>query len=319
MKLKIKKDQTIGSAIVIGWVTAILITFLLSLAGELWHTEFLDMKYLYLRGPFSRISLSTDADSPDDDDTEQRSVSGELGADGIFTIDLIRFRSWLTREVMRNDIFLKLGSREFTFATVYTRSLVAAFDVTADYENGLLTCLCDIVGKAEYYIDITHVESGTEIAEKLPITDGRLEIQDRLRSGMYRFVLYEAEEDESGFELEYMELATKDRKLVNRNDLSGQYLTIMKFKSTHYSNLYTEFQEEYIVRDLEKKGRNVYEGMLLINRKESNLRVEVAFPNPADPRLFHLRFYHEEYKEFLSFIFDKTQSILVTDFKPVGY
>lgn len=31
MKLKIKKDQTIGSAIVIGWVTAILITFLLSL------------------------------------------------------------------------------------------------------------------------------------------------------------------------------------------------------------------------------------------------------------------------------------------------
>jgi hypothetical protein len=105
------------------------------------------MKYLYLRGPFSRISLSTDADIPDDDDTEQRTVSGELGADGIFTIDLIRFRSWLTREVMRNDIFLKLGSREFTFATVYTRSLVAAFDVTADYENGLLTCLCDIVGK----------------------------------------------------------------------------------------------------------------------------------------------------------------------------
>ena len=282
-------------------------------AGELWHTEFLDMKYLYLRGPFSRISLSTDADIPDDDDTEQRAVSGELGADGIFTIDLIRFRSWLTREVMRNDIFLKLGSREFTFATVYTRSLVAAFDVTADYENGLLTCLCDIVGKAEYYIDITHVESGTEIAEKLPITDGRLEIQDRLRSGMYRFVLYEAEEDESGFELEYMELATKDRKLVNRNDLSGQYLTIMKFKSTHYSNLYTEFQEEYIVRDLEKKGRNVYEGMLLINRKESDLRVEVAFPNPTDPRLFHLRFYHEEYEEFLSFIFDKTKSILVTD------
>lgn len=282
-------------------------------AGDLWHTEFLDMKYLYLRAPFSRVSLGTDTDAPDDDDTEQRSVSGELGADGVFTIDLIRFHSWLTRDVMRNGIFLKLGSTEYAFATVYTRSLVAAFDVTADYEAGLLTCLCDVIGKAEYFIDITHVDSDTQIAEKLPITDGRLEIEDRLRSGLYRFVLYEAEEDDSGFDLEYLELATKDRKLVNRNDLSGQYLTVMKFKSTHRSNLYTEFRQEYIVRDLEKKGRNLYEGMLLINRQESGLRAEITFPDLTDPRLFHLRFYHEEYEDFVAFIFDKDQGILVTD------
>lgn len=280
-------------------------------AGELWHTEFLDMRYLYIRGPFSKVSLGINTDTLDD--AEQHTVPGQLGSDGIFTIDLIRFRSWLTRDMMRNDIFLKLGSKEYPFATVYTKSLVAAFDVTADYEIGLLTCLCDIIGKAEYYIDITHVESGTEIAEKLQIVDGRLEIKDCLRSGLYRFTLYEAEEDDSGFDLDYIELATKDRKLINRNDLSGQYLTIMKFKSTNRSNLYTEFQKEYIIRDLEKKGYHLYEGMLLINRAESGLRVEVFFPNPSDPRLFHLRFYHDAYEEFVSFIFDKEEGVLATD------
>ena len=82
----------------------------------------------------------------DDEDDDNHIVSADAGADGIYTVDLTRFRSWLTREVMKNDIVLKLGSDEYTFATVYTKSLVASYDVSADYEEGTLTWLSDIIG-----------------------------------------------------------------------------------------------------------------------------------------------------------------------------
>ena len=65
------------------------------------------------------------------------------------------------------------------------------------YEDGELTWICDIIGKAEYYLDIVHVGSGTVLADKEKLTDGKLVLQDRLRSGIYRFMLYEAEEDDT--------------------------------------------------------------------------------------------------------------------------
>ena len=137
-------------------------------------------------------------ENDDDDENDEHSISAEHGADDIYTVDMTRFRSWLTREVMKNDILLKLGSAEYTFATVYTKSLVASYDVSADYEEGTLTWISDIIGKAEYYLDIVHLETGAVLAEKKPLTDGKLVLKDRLRSGLYKFTLYEAEEDDTG-------------------------------------------------------------------------------------------------------------------------
>lgn len=286
-------------------------------AGELWHTEFFEIRKLYLRSPIGKVSVFTDSDISDDEDTELQMVQAEPGADGIYTVDMTRFRSWLTRDVIKNDILLKLGSQEYPFATVYTKSLVASYDVSADYEEGTLTWLSDIIGKAEYYLDIVHTESGTVLARKEPLRDGKLVLQDRLRSGRYQFTLYEAEEDDSGFEdLIYEQLLHTERQLTNSNDMSGQFLEVRSFRLAQGSNWYTYFKRQYYVSQFEKVEKNLYQGRLLADGEDTGLKVTVEFVKPGDLRFFHVTAWHEEEELDVDLLYDSVQGTLELDQLP---
>lgn len=285
-------------------------------AGELWHTEFFEIRKLYIRSPISKVSVFTDADIDDEDDNNHM-IAADVGADGIHTVDMTRFRSWLTREVMKNDIILKLGSDEYTFATVYTKSLVASYDVSADYEEGTLTWLSDIIGKAEYYLDIVHLETGAVLAEKKQLTDGKLILKDRLRSGLYKFTLYEAEEDDSGFDDPiYEKLLYTERRLTNRNDASGQFLEIRSFKLAQSSNLYTSFQKKYYVASFEKVDKDLYEGRLFSDGIDTGLNVTIKFLKPGDLRFFHVSAWHEEEECNVDLLYDSDQGSLELDQLP---
>ena len=285
-------------------------------AGEVWHTEFFEIRKLYWRSPISKLSLFADVDIEDEEE-DNHIVSAEAGADGVFTIDLTRFRSWLTRETAKNDIILKLGSKEYTFATVYTKSLIVSYDVSADYEEGTLTWLSDIIGKADYYLDIVHLETGAILAEKKQLADGRLVLKDRLRSGLYRFTLYEAEEDDSGFDDPiYEELLQTERQLTNQNDASGQFLEIRSFKLAQGSNLYTNFQKKYYVASFEKVDKDLYEGSLFANGADTGLKVTIEFLKPGDLRFFHVSAWHEEEECNVDLLYDRDQGCLELDQLP---
>lgn len=281
--------------------------------GELWHTEFFEIRKLFLRSPINKIGVFTDADIDDDDD-DGHMVVAEYGADGICTVDMTRFRSWLTRDVIKNDILLKMGGEEYTFATVYTKSLVTSYDVSADYEEGTLTWLSEIIGKADYYLDIVHLETGAILAEKKQLSDGNLVLKDRLRSGLYKFTLYEAEEDDSGFDDPvYEELLYTERQLTNRNDASGQFLEIRSFKLAQGSNLYTTFQKKYYVANFEKIGKDLYEGCLVADGIDTGLKVTIEFLKPGDLRFFHVTAWHEEEETDVDLLFDRNQGTLELD------
>ena len=285
-------------------------------AGELWHTEFFEIRKLYLRSPINKIAVFTNADIDDDDD-EGHMIMAEYGADGICTADMTRFRSWLTRDVAKGDILLKMGGAEYTFATVYTKSLVASYDVSADYEEGTLTWLSDIIGKAEYYLDIIHLETGVVLAEKAQLIDGKLVIKDRLRTGLYKFTLYEAEEDDSGFDDPiYEELLYTERQLTNRNDASGQFLEIRSFKLAQNSNLYTNLQKKYYVSNFEKIEKDLYEGRLFANGIDAGLKVTIEFLKPGDLRFFHVTAWHEEEECDVDLLYDRDQGSLELDQLP---
>lgn len=285
-------------------------------AGELWHKEFFEIRKLYLRSPISKVSLFADVDIDDEDD-DNHIVSADVGGDGIFTIDMTRFRSWLTREVMKNDIVLKLGSNEYSFATVYTKSLVVSYDVSADYEEGTLTWLSDIIGKSEYYLDIVHLETGAVLAEKRQLTDGKLVLQDRLRSGLYKFTLYEAEEDDSGFDDPiYEELLYTERRLTNRNNVSGQFLEIRSFTVARGLNRYTTFRKKYYVASIEKVDKDQYEGHLFADGIDTGLKVTIEFVKPGDLRYFHVSAWHKEEECDVDLLYDRDQGSLELDQLP---
>lgn len=285
-------------------------------AGELWHTEFFKIRKLYLHSPISKISIFTDADIDDEND-DGHMIPAEHGADGIYTVDMTRFRSWLTRDIMKNDILLKLGSEEYPFATVYTRSFVASYDVSADYEEGILTWVSDIIGKAEYYLDIVYLDTGAVLAEKKQLCNGKLMLKDRLRTGLYKFTLYEAEEDDSGFDDPiYEELLCTERQLTNCNDVSGQFLEICSFRPAHSSNLYTSFKKKYYAANLEKIGKDNYEGQLYCNGLDTGLKVTIEFLKPGDLRFFHVTAWHEEEERDVDLLYDRDQGSLELDQLP---
>lgn len=285
-------------------------------AGELWHTDFFKHQKLYLRAPSHKITFSTTADAPDDETSEEQSVSA-IGSSDLMTVDLTRFKSWLTRDVMKNDILMTYGKKVYVFATVYTRSLVVSCNVNVDYDADKLSCICDIIGKSDYYMDIIHVESGRKLADKLFLNEGKLELTDTLPTGKYEFSIYEAETDDSGFDdVLYEKIYHNQRELINCNNLSGQFLEIRKFKLSRNSNLYTDFSQEYIVPDIQKIDSHTYTGDLLVNRNNSHLKVTISFDNLQDVRFFHLRFWHEEEEIDVAFLYDRSMQALVKDELP---
>ena len=287
-------------------------------AGDLWHKEFFRVQKLYLRSPEKKVSIFPNTEGLDDEDeADHRVIIPELGQDGIFTADLTRFRSWFTRDVICNAVLLKIGKKEVCLANVYTRSWLVSFDVQADYETDELMCNADIIGKSDYYVNIVHLESNHVLADKALLHDGQFRLKDRLRSGQYQFTVYEADEDDSGFDdLVYEELHSEVRKLVNRNDISGQVLSLQRFKAAHSSNLYTSFTQEYLIVNLEKSDRYTYTGDLLINREESDFRVEVKFPDKNDMRFMTVGFWDEEEGIYVPFLFDTQSGTLVKEENP---
>lgn len=285
-------------------------------AGEMWHTDFFEIKKLYIRCPAVKISIFTDADI-EDEKYDTHSLSAQSDADGIFSVDMTRFRSWLTRDNLKNDIFLRIDKDEYAFATVYTGSIVASYDVSADYEEGTLTWLCDIIGQADYYIDIVHMETEIVIADKAPVHNGRLIIKDKLRTGIYKFTLFEAEEDDSGFdELLYEEFFSAEKQLVNRNDVSGQFLEIKSYKRIAQSTIYTYFKKKYFVTDFEKIDKNLYSGYLIIDGEKTELKVTIEYLRSGDMRFFHVTAWHSEEECDVDLLYDRVQGTLELDQLP---
>ena len=281
-------------------------------AGELWHTEFNKIKKLYVRSPISKIIFSTDSDVEDDED-DQYAVRAEQVDDEKYIVDMRMFKKWMSRDVMKHDINLRLGNSEYRFASVYTRSFVLGCDINADHDANELSCVCDIIGMSEYYIDIKHKLSGHVIADKEPLVDGKFSVKDPLRSGVYIVEVFESDEDEEDDESAFWPIHTMEKELINKNDISGKHLSIRKFKPSRMSNLYTNFAHQYWIKDLSRVDSYTYHGKLWDNGIEAKMDVEIRFGNIDDMRFFTVAFWDDYEEMYLDFLFDAKMGKLVQE------
>ena len=282
-------------------------------AGELWYSEFNRLQKIFVRSPISKIIFSTDADVDDDYDDEQYMVSAERIDDERFVVDLHPFKKWMTRDVMKHQLNMKIGNAEYAFASVYTRSFVVSSELNADYDTNELSCKCDIIGMAEYFVDIKHQLTGKVIADKEKLVDGRFVTQDALRSGVYTVEIFESEMDEDEDECTFWPIHTMEKELLNKNDISGKFLHVRTFKPSRLSNLYTELSHQYWVTGLERVDSHTYHGALWDNGIEADIEVEVRFPNIDDMRFFTIAFWDDYEEIYLDFMFDAKMGKLVQE------
>ena len=286
-------------------------------AGDVWHSDFFKFRQIYVRSPEARLEFGTDDDYDDgDDDAEQHIVSCSKNQDGLFTLDLTRFRSWITREKIAHSIIMRLGKSNYEFACVYARSYVSSCDLSADYENSMLTCYGDIIGKSDYYVDITHLQSGARVAEKCALKNGEYAAKDRLRNGEYLVEFFEAEADDEFFdEVEYLPIHSFKKTLINRDDLSGNSIRLMSFRPKEHSVLHTGFAKPIWIRRLDRTAPFSYEGHIE-DPEKGDLLVQVLFEGRNDLRYFSLRFWDEYEEAFLDFIYDSKRKTIVREEEP---
>lgn len=286
--------------------------------GELWHTDFPEV--LYFKAPSSKLYLEAEFDSGDDDDDETHCVKAEPYKKDIYKVDLTRFRSWFTRDRIMHRVNLKLEKQVKEFAQVYVKSFVVSCEITADFEREQIVCVADIVGKADYSIDVTNLTTGQRIAEKAPMQNGKITLPDPLLNGQYAIEIFESEEDDSGFDdSEYYSIHRAKQTLVNKENISGQYMELRKIKPTG-SSILTQFSDKYWITDIQKESRGTYTGRLLVNGKDSGLQLQICFPNPEELRYFHITFWDNEEECYVEFIYDtQMRRLLETEAEGLSY
>lgn len=104
--------------------------------------------------------------------------------------------------------------------------------------------------------------------------------------------------------------------MVNRNDVSGQFLEIKSYKRTAQSTIYTYFKKKYFVTDFEKIDKDLYSGYLIIDGEKTELKVTIEYLRSGDMRLFHVTAWHSEEECDVDFLYDRVQGTLELDQLP---
>lgn len=283
---------------------------------EIWSKDFFKSPTIHFKPASFQISMQTDSDAGDDDNDELHEVKAEPRQDCV-DIDLTRFKSWISRNQLRHGITIQVESKEYEFATVYSRSYIIDCETSADYDAGTLRCSCDIIGKSDYYVDITHVESGTLLASKRKLDNGVLVLNDRLRNGNYRIEVFEADCDDCDFdEPDYYSIFSKTQELLNKDDMSGSNLVVRQFRLAHRSTLFTSFRCAYLVKNIEKVGPGEYEGQLYKNDEDTGIKTSIVFVDYTDLRYFTMQFWDDYDGCFVDFLFDCEEGTLVKEEEP---
>ena len=283
--------------------------------GDVWHSDFRSIRKLYFHSPEARLEFGMDDDYDDSDDqSEQHVVACEKRSDGIYVLDLTRFHSWITREKIANGITMRVGSSNYEFAKVYARSYVSSCDLSADYQVGQLICSGEFIGRGDYYVDIIHLQTGIKIVEKGHINNGELKLSTRLRNGEYQVEFFETEEDDDFFdEVSYLPIHAFKKKLINKNDLSGNHIKLLSFRRRMHSLIHTRFPKPLWITNLEYLEPLTYEGYMN-NDEGDKLRVKVVFENAKDLRYFFLYVWDEYEEAFIDFLYDsKLQSLILEE------
>lgn len=282
---------------------------------DIWHSDFPSL--IYIKYPDEKIKMSMDEQLDFDKSSGDQSVIySKLKAKGIFECDTTRFKSWFGREKIVRSIFIDFPEKREEFIKVITQSKVESHILKSDFEASKLIGEVDIVGKANYYVDIVLLDTNQKLADKLQIVDGKFLINAVLNSGIYRVNVFEDEEDDTGFGISnYLPIGTFDHNLINPYNLQGKSIAIRYIKKkTSITPQYLSCQ--YIITNLQKVNKNDN------HNYTGNLSRETAYGyaslyNNVNVQFFDLNklkyvtlTYYDGY-DYLEFLFDTNRRIIV--------
>jgi len=280
--------------------------------GDLWYTEL--PQFIYVKYPNSNMAFSWDEDGLDDDAQEQRLKFQSTKFNDTYVCDMTRVRSWLGREQILRLGFLELENKKIEFLRIITRSVVVSCLLRGDFQNNILQGELDIVGKSNYYVDITKFDTNERLVEKLHVQDGIFSIPYYSGSGVFNVDVWEDEEDDTGFGLtNYYLVESIKQGLTNPYDLRGKSLKLRYVKKGMASLFQMSFSGNYVIRNLERKvdgNINIYSGKLFIlSSPLPPIDITLEFPDLNKLQYAYLSFF-DGYDD-VEFLYDHHRKFIV--------
>ena len=280
---------------------------------DIWHSDFQPKLFL----DYDRDKVRFFMDDTDDEGEEHSQVFVKNKKTGLFECDLNRFKSWFGRDQIRKNIYLDLMDKKpIRFLKVVTQSYLISGLLTASFHPDQINGIFDIAGKAEYYVDLflkDHV-----VMEKIHLTDGAFSAQIKLNSGLYKAVVYEAEEDDSGFgEDVFYKIGEKELDLINPMDLNGKCVEVKAIIPAENPKTYYPIKYKYHIVGLsnsDTESQYDYAGKMVVfgslgDKVFATFPVNVNFYDPDDLRNTYITF--PEDGEQMDFLYDESLKKIV--------
>ena len=194
-----------------------------------------------LTGAFMFIS---DADDPRGTEVH---INYDRDAD-LYYFRTVDIRSHLNRDRQFRHAAISLGGKQETFFRIACKSIVRSNSITGDFMNGRIYGYFDIYGSSDYMVTVRRGD--TIIEEDIPVTDGRFEIECDVEEGQYTVVLYELEDDDSGFGAISYELANYRLNIVDPRNFSGCDLEIVSIKDRNNLLAKLRLSADYEIHDI---------------------------------------------------------------------
>ncbi len=211
--------------------------------------------YLYVRGPFKfgekdscKVYVDTDYDTNLGEEAE---IYGQSVKDeDCYCFHLANLKSWFTHDVMRRGVSICLNNRKYGLFDVLCRSIIKSQNLSGDFDKNVLYGYFDIVGDSEYSVDVKLNDEF--IGREIPLINGEFALETILRYDTYTVVVYEVEEDDSGFDSYAIELGTFRQKIVNVCDLADSTIYIQDIQDINKQYKPFGAQNKYCIERLER-------------------------------------------------------------------
>ena len=286
---------------------------------EIWHKEF--PKTIWIKHPDDQIAFSMTpiiVDDTDDED-EENSFSVSFSKDKqahVFQCDTRKMQSWFGYEEALRTLYLETSAQRISFAKIVTRCQVNSAEIIENRQGGELIIKSNISGFSDCVADVFYGEE--LLVEKEEILTSGIHLKVPFRSGEYKVIYYEWDEDEDDFGFaDYKKFHTEHILYQNRYDLTEKQIALQGveekrdnhsiFSSKRYA---LKNQMRITELDSDPQDMSVYYGRMHISNE--NLRVRVEIMNSAQNQA-KLSFYNEEDEEYFDFLFDVEQQTLVTE------
>ena len=285
---------------------------------EIWHKEF--PSTIWIKHPDDQITFSMTPiildDADDDNEEESFAVSfAKNKQEHIFQCDTRKMQSWFGYEEALRTLYLETSSQRLPFATVVTRCQVNSAKIIENRKDGELIIKSNISGFSDCVADVFYGKK--LLAEKQAIYTSGIRIHVPFRSGEYKVVYYEWDEDEDDFGFaDYRKFHTEYLLYQNRYDLTGKQIVLQSAEEKNNRSIFSS--KRYTLKNPlritkligDTKDTSVYYGTMYLPNEKLSVRVELLNSSQNQARL---SFYNKEDEKYFDFLFDIEQQTLVTE------